>query len=287
MIKNKTQIKHWSIIIITLTLLVGIFAVWRIFATPQDDLKRIKNKNRLIRVLSPQPYETLSSPIIITGEARGNWFFEATFPIKLINEKGETLIQHYAEAQGEWMTENFVPFKAQLNFKIDKSQKAFLVLVKSNPSALPKNDDEIRIPVILKETKNKEHAIKLYYYSPELDKDASGNILCSKQGLISVKRQIPLTQTPIQDAIKLLIQGKLTQQEIAQGITTEYPLENFSLKGASLKDGVLTLEFNDPRNKSVGGACRTGILWFQIEATAKQFPEVREVKFLPESLFQP
>lgn len=287
MIKNKTQIKHWSIIIITLTLLVGIFAVWRIFATPQDDLKRIKNKNRLIRVLSPQPYETLSSPIIITGEARGNWFFEATFPIKLINEKGETLIQHYAEAQGEWMTENFVPFKAQLNFKIDKSQKAFLVLVKSNPSALPKNDDEIRIPVILKETKNKEHAIKLYYYSPELDKDASGNILCSKQGLISVKRQIPLTQTPIQDAIKLLIQGKLTQQEIAQGITTEYPLENFSLKGASLKDGVLTLEFNDPQNKSVGGACRTGILWFQIEATAKQFPEVREVKFLPEYLFQP
>jgi len=131
--------------------------------------------------------------------------------------------------------------------------------------------------------------IKLYYYNPEKDKDETGNIKCSRDGLVAIERKIPLSKTPIQDTIKLLLRGKenLTEEEIKQGVTTEYPLEGFSLKSASLKDGVLTLEFDDPLNKTVGGACRVGILWFQIEATAKQFPEVKKVRFLPEELFQP
>ena len=130
-------------------------------------------------------------------------------------------------------------------------------------------------------------AVKLYYYNYELDKDESGNIKCSRDGLMAVERRIPTTQTPIQDTIKLLLSGELTDEERAQGIDTEYPLEGLSLKGASLKDGVLTITFNDPNNKTVGGSCRVGILWFQIEATAKQFPEVRQARFLPEELFQP
>jgi len=129
--------------------------------------------------------------------------------------------------------------------------------------------------------------VKLYYYNYELDKDGLGNIACGRNGLVPVKRKIPITQTPIRDAIKLLLSGGLTNKERAQGISTEYPLEGFSLKGASLKDGVLALEFYDHNNKTVGGACRVGILWFQIEATAKQFPEVQQVRFLPEELFQP
>lgn len=131
--------------------------------------------------------------------------------------------------------------------------------------------------------------VKLYYYNPEKDKDETGNIKCSRDGLAAIEREIPLTKTPIRDTINLLLKGKenLTETDKTQGITTEYPLEGFSLKGASLKGGVLTLEFDDPKNKTVGGACRVGILWFQIEATAKQFPGVQRVRFLPEELFQP
>jgi len=129
--------------------------------------------------------------------------------------------------------------------------------------------------------------VKLYYYNSKLDQDETGNILCSRKGLVAVERKIPLSKTPIQDTIKLLIAGQLTDTEKSQGITTEYPLEGFSLKSASLKDGVLTLEFEDPNYKTGGGSCRVGILWFQIETTAKQFPEVKKVRFLPEELFQP
>lgn len=129
--------------------------------------------------------------------------------------------------------------------------------------------------------------VKLYYYNPEKDKDATGNILCSRQGLVSVDRQIAITNDPIEDTVKLLLRGELTVNEKAQGISTEYPLSGVELVGADLKNGVLTLELSDPQNKTGGGSCRIGVLWFQIEATAKQFQGVNQVKFKPEELFQP
>jgi hypothetical protein len=129
--------------------------------------------------------------------------------------------------------------------------------------------------------------VKLYYYNPALDEDESGNLLCSRQGLVYVERKIPNTGTVIQDTINLLLRGDLTQKEREAGISTEYPLEGFSLSSVSLDGGDLTLFFDDPNNKTTGGSCRVGILWFQIEATAEQFPEVQNVFFSPEDLFQP
>ena len=130
----------------------------------------------------------------------------------------------------------------------------------------------------------------LYYYNPEKDKDASGNILCSRKGLMPVKRALPkiIGAPPIKDAINLLLKGELTPEEKSRGITTEFPLAGVSLKGVALKNGEIILEFNDPQNKTGGGSWRTGILWFQIEATAKQFSSANDkVVFSPDSLFQP
>ena len=249
-----------------------------------EDIGNELEKRDLIRVENPRPNQTIISPLFIKGEARGYWFFEADFPIRLYDESGKEIALTIAQTKSDWMTEDFVPFEAELNFAVSVRQKGTLVFEKDNPSGLPENYDELRIPVILQETGK---TVKLYYYSPELDKDESDNILCTRKGLVSVERKIPITKTLIQDAIKLLLLGELTTKEQTQGITTEYPLKGLSLKGASLKDGVLTLEFDDPNNKTVGGACRVGILWFQIEATAKQFEEIKEVLFLPEELFQP
>lgn len=129
--------------------------------------------------------------------------------------------------------------------------------------------------------------VKLFYYNPALDRDETGNIMCSRNGLVTVERKIPLIISPIRDTLTLLLKGELTKEEREQGVTTEYPLEGVSLKNAVLDNDVLTLTFDDPSFKTGGGACRVGILWFQIEATAKQFEEVREVRFYPEELFQP
>jgi len=127
--------------------------------------------------------------------------------------------------------------------------------------------------------------VKLYYYNPALDMDEDGNILCSKRGLVAVERELP--QADVEETIRLLIRGELTEEERASGISTEYPLSSFSLVSIAEESGVLTLTFNDPELKTSGGSCRVGILWFQIEETAKQFSGVSEVRFLPEELFQP
>ncbi len=167
--------------------------------------------------------------------------------------------------------------------------------VNRNPLIGPTNQKCCEGLIEVRESKSysvckKAFTVFLYYYNPEKDKDKSGNIKCSKDGLIPIERQVPVSENIIKDTIELLLKGKdnLTEKELSQGITTEFPLDGFELKSVNLKeDGTLILEFNDPLNKTIGGACRVGILWFQIEATAKQFPKVKEVKFLPEILFQP
>jgi spore germination protein GerM len=93
--------------------------------------------------------------------------------------------------------------------------------------------------------------------------------------------------TPIKDAISLLIKGELTEEERAQGFTTEFPNEDFKLLDVNLKDGVLYLEFTEVPGFTTGGSCRISLLTNQIIKTAKQFLGVNEVVLLPESIFQP
>jgi len=107
-------------------------------------------KEDLIVVESPRAYEEISSPLLIEGEARGFWFFEADFPIKLYDEKDNLITQSYATARSDWMTEDFVPFKAELYFEAQTAEQGTLVLEKDNPSGLPENADELRIPIKFK-----------------------------------------------------------------------------------------------------------------------------------------
>lgn len=129
--------------------------------------------------------------------------------------------------------------------------------------------------------------INLYYYFENLDKDETGNILCSEKGLVPVERSIPASDTVIEDSIRLLIKGELSQNEKSRGITTEFPLSGFEFIKSGLQAGTLTLTFKDPEHTTSGGACRVQILRYQIEATAKQFGKVSEVIIEPSDLFQP
>ncbi|MEK7673815.1 MAG: Gmad2 immunoglobulin-like domain-containing protein [Patescibacteria group bacterium] len=107
-------------------------------------------KEDLIQVESPRANEIISSPLIIKGEARGHWFFEASFPVVLTNWDGLIIAQGIATAKSDWMTSEFVPFEAKLDFIIDKntySNRGSLILRKDNPSGLPEHDDALEIPI--------------------------------------------------------------------------------------------------------------------------------------------
>ena len=106
------------------------------------------NKTDIIRLASPRPNQMVKSPLIIEGEARGIWFFEGSFPVVIVDWDGRIIGEAIAQAEGEWMTEGFVPFKATIKFEQPTySNQGALILRKDNPSGLPEHDDALEIPV--------------------------------------------------------------------------------------------------------------------------------------------
>lgn len=103
----------------------------------------------MIRVTSVKAGDTISSPVTIKGEARGGWFFEATFPVAIASSDadGRYIAQGYAQADGEWMTTEYVPFTATVAFDPGAETEGFVVLEKSNASGLPEKADAFQIPV--------------------------------------------------------------------------------------------------------------------------------------------
>lgn len=103
--------------------------------------------NALVRLAEPEANAVIRSPITIRGEAKGNWYFEGSFPVRLLDGNGDVLGVVVAQALGEWMTTDFVPFEATISFPAPETGTGTLVLEKDNPSGLPENADELRVPV--------------------------------------------------------------------------------------------------------------------------------------------
>jgi hypothetical protein len=100
-----------------------------------------------LRVDTPQPGQTVSSPLVVRGSARGPWYFEATFPVTLLDGHGQRLAQTHATAQGEWMTTDWVPFSATLTFATPTTATGTLVIDNANPSGDPGRAQSRRIDV--------------------------------------------------------------------------------------------------------------------------------------------
>jgi Immunoglobulin-like domain of bacterial spore germination len=121
---------------------------------PADIEAQIDAKADLIMLASPVPNGIIENGVVVTGQARGGWFFEASFPVMLTNWDGLIIAEGVATAEGDWMTAEFVPFSATLEFtnpyKVgdpDFMKRGTLILKKDNPSGLPENDDALEIPV--------------------------------------------------------------------------------------------------------------------------------------------
>lgn len=102
----------------------------------------------LIQVEQPNRNASIKSPLQIKGKARGYWYFEGTFPVVLIDKNDKRVASGVAEAKGEWMSEDFVPFEVKLKFDTPKAQRGYLIFKKANPSGRPENDRSFRLPVI-------------------------------------------------------------------------------------------------------------------------------------------
>lgn len=118
--------------------------------TFREDIGNELDKDDLIRISEPRPNTVVASPLTVKGMARGSWFFEATFPVRLFDGHGEMLARAVAQAKSSWMTTKFVPFEATFSFTLPTTTTGTLLLDKDNPSGLPENADALRVPVRFK-----------------------------------------------------------------------------------------------------------------------------------------
>jgi len=103
--------------------------------------------SELVRVDVPAE---ATSPLVLRGEARGAWYFEGSFPVRLMAEDGTEIAAGFVTAQGEWMTEGFVPFEGEIEFSVPGPTRAVLVLERDNPSDLPEHDAAARYELTLR-----------------------------------------------------------------------------------------------------------------------------------------
>lgn len=259
--------KKEIIIIAILAAVIVILAA--VLMIPKNNAEKAqKSEEPDVQIFSIKAGDIITSPLSIKGEARGTWFFEASFPIKITDEQGNILGSSYARATSDWMTENFVPFTAQINFASENGGKGFLVLQKDNPSGLPENDKEIKIPVILASTEKLK--IKLFFNNNKMDPEIS----CNK--VFAVEREIPKIEAIGSAALWELLKGPISEEQEAGFFTSIN--QGVALKGLKIeKNGTAVADFNEQLQSGVGGSCRVSAIRAQITETLKQFPTIKNV----------
>lgn len=133
-------------------------------------------------------------------------------------------------------------------------------------------------------------SVRLYYKNYKNDPNV---INCTSEDYVI--RQLPNDSNLVKATIELLVSNQLTAQETASGITSEFQNADyadrkaaFQIVSVNVANQVATVTFNDPKNFTSGGSCRSGILSSGFSNTLKQFDTVNTVQFLPQDLvFQP
>lgn len=224
--------------------------------------------NDLIIVDSPKPDEIIKTPFTISGKARGNWFFEASFPIELVKENREKIVTAIAQAQSEWMTSDFVPFKATIEFPVNLTGKGQLILKKDNPSGLPEYDNQIEIPVIFGGS-IETMKVKVFFNNSRLDPEFS----CNK--VFVVEREVAKTEAVGYVALEELLKGP-TVKEKSENFSTNIN-EGVKIQKLVIENGIAKVDFDEQLEFQVGGSCRVTAIRAQIAETLKQFPSVKYV----------
>jgi hypothetical protein len=157
------SMKGWALIIIIAIAAALGYLAWGRDAAPRGEVPVVETPvststpstpstssttdNDMVRKVNVVGRQLVTSPLTITGEAKGPWYFEASFPVEIRDANGALVSQHYAEAQGEWMTTGFVPFTSTISFTAPTTTLGFLVLRNDNPSGDPERDQAVIIPV--------------------------------------------------------------------------------------------------------------------------------------------
>ena len=154
-------------IIILVIVLITVFAIGALYKsareeTPREnDIEETENdvedneediyendidedEDEDIRVTAPQPNEEVSFPLTVSGEARGNWFFEAEVNLRLLDNEGKEVAAGFALSQDEdWMTMDFVAFEGEIAEVPEGVTGGTLIIEENNPASPEERGREV------------------------------------------------------------------------------------------------------------------------------------------------
>jgi hypothetical protein len=237
----------------------------KIFA---EDIGNQVAKNDLIQVTEPQANQEISTPILIKGQARGSWFFEASFPVEIQDSDKVIIATGIAQAKTEWMTNDFVPFEVNIDFQRPVIKNGYLILKKDNPSGDPSKDDQLILPIAFNQD---SMAVKVFFTTSQT---AGENDFDCKY-LESVSRQVPKSKSVARAALQALLAGPSSADKNS-GFKTSVN-ENVKINSLAIDDGVAKVDFDEQIQYQVGGSCRVATIREQISRTLLQFPTVKSV----------
>ncbi len=85
----------------------------------------------------------------ISGSMSNTWYFEATFPVELLDATSAVIARAPAQAKTDWTLPGLVPFLVTLSFPPQPAGSSGTVIFKKdNPSGDPSRDDSVSAPVV-------------------------------------------------------------------------------------------------------------------------------------------
>ena len=196
---------------------------------------------------------TATNPVIVKGRART---FENAVSLRVRDAGGEVIAEEHVTSVGEMGTHN--PYEAQLWLVHVPGRQltveAFEYSAKDGSvqsltaKAIPYSVDTIRATLVF----------------PAGD--------CTR--FVTVSRELPKSVAMARLLVEALLGGP-DAAEKAAGATAPFP-EHSDVKSVILRDGVLTVDFNE-RLQNVGGSCAALAIRESVTRTLRQLPSVKRL----------
>lgn len=216
------------------------------------------------KLLMPASEQLVASPLSVTGQMPGSWYFEANAIIEIYDANGKLLGFTSAQAEGDWMTTSSVAFKAELSFITPETATGTIVFKNDNPSGLPENDKSESYPIIFGQT------VKVFYSNNIKDPEF---IDCAN--VYSVDRVVAKSTAVGRLALEELLNGP-TEAEKKSGYLTSIN-DGVKINSLIIEGKTAIVDFDDTIEKGLGGSCRVTAIRSQITKTLTQFSTVDEV----------
>ena len=225
---------------------------------------KVTRKERNIIVDLPKPGEKLGSPFIIKGKAK---VFENRLTIILREDNKEAELYKESVIVDALDINQFGNFEIKIPAPISAAGKKLILEVfnYSNEDRSAQNLVAIPVEVTASETMD----IEAYFINNKLDLENT----CVK--VFPNKRQILKTQEVAYMSLYQLIQGP-NIGELSEGYDTGIP-GNVRINSVTIHDGTVFVDFDEGLEYGVAGSCRVAAIRSQIEATLKQFPNIKNI----------